>query len=216
MTYLTVSIGIRHRDCWHYKISTALNATIAIKYLYMLPNGQLYSGQTITCQHAEEVEPLLRQVPEVRKFLILSQSHGKTEVITWAEQSSIMESITKANCVFVGQVVVREGVENWHIIAPTQEDLQKAIDSLERYADIAYIRHGYVPIDESGLTERQSAALQAAAESGYFDTPRKGSIKDVAERMHVSTSTASEHLRKAEKKVMKEYVQGSMKFLFTL
>lgn len=207
MTYITVSVGIRHRDCWHFKLSKALNATIIVKYIYTLPNGQLYSYQTIISNRIDEIEPLLRELPEVQAHSILSRSHDRAEVITWAEQSSITESITRANCVFVGRIVVRDGVENWHIMAPTREELQQAIGALEQYADIAYIRSGDSPVDENILTERQSAVLSAAFEAGYFDMPQRASIKDIAERMHMSASTASEHLRKAERKVLENYIR---------
>ncbi|WP_019178194.1 helix-turn-helix domain-containing protein [Methanomassiliicoccus luminyensis] len=212
MTYIIVSIGIKHRDCWHANLSRALEATIIINYVYTLPNGQLYSNQTIMCKRTEEIEPLLRQMPEVQKFLTLSRSHGKAEVITWAEQSSVMDIITRANCVFVGPIVVENGVENWHVIAPTQKELQEAIHDLEQCADIAYIRHGYMSIHKNDLTERQLVALQAATEMGYFDTPRRASIREVAARMRISTSTASEHLRKAEEKILKGHVQEVMRF----
>lgn len=212
MTYIIVSIGIKHRDCWHSHLSMALGATIVINYVYTLPNGQLYSNQTIMCPKIEELEPALRQMPEIQKFLVLSRSHGRAEVVTWAEQSSIMDSITRANCVFVGPILVEDGVENWHVIAPAQEELQEAINNLEQCADIAYIRHGYRSIHENDLTERQLAILQAAAEMGYYDTPRRASIKDVAASMRVSASTASEHLRKAEEKIVKSRVQEFMRF----
>ncbi len=207
MAYITVSVGIRHRNCWHYKISRALKATIIVKYTYMLPNGQLYGYQTIMSNMIGELEPYLRSLPEIKKYSLLSQSKDRAEVITWAEQNSIVENIIKMNCVFVGPTIVKDGVENWHIMAPTREELKQVIDALEQCSDIAYIRNGDSFGDEEGLTDKQAQALRAAVESGYFDTPRRASIKDVADRMGVSPSTAVEHLRKAEKKVLENYAK---------
>ncbi len=207
MAYMTVSVGIRHRNCWHYKLSRALKATIIVKYTYMLPNRQLYGYQTVVSRNIGELEPFLRSLPEIRKYSILSQTNDRAEVITWAQQSSIIENIIKTNCVFVGPTVVKDGVENWHIMAPTSEELRQVIASMEQCADIAYLRNGDSFGDEEGLTEKQTQALKAAVESGYFDTPRRASIKEVAERMQVSPSTAVEHLRKAEKKVLENYVR---------
>lgn len=205
---MTVSIGIKHRDCWHYKLSRALRATIIVRYTYMLPNRQLYGYQTIITSRIAELEPFLRSLPEIRKYSVLSRYSDRAEVITWAEQSSIIENILKTNCVFIGPTIVKDGIENWHIMAPSHDELQTAISSLERYAEIAYIRnsgdeHAY---DRIGLTGRQSITLTTAIEMGYFDTPRRASIEDVAKRTGVSPSTAIEHLRKAEKKVLENYV----------
>jgi len=204
---IAVSIGIRHRDCWHYRLSKALAATIIVKYTYMLPNDQLYGYQTIVSARIGELESFLTSIPQVKKFAILSRSADRAEVITWAEQSSIIDSIIKKNCVFIGPTIVKDGVENWHIVAPTREELQDAVAALERCAEIAYIRSAEVVEPDVGLTERQMSALKAAVEMGYFETPRRSSIKDVAKRLKVSPSTAVEHLRKAEKKVLESYAR---------
>ena len=64
-------------------------------------------------------------------------------------------------------------------MAPSREDLQEAIASLEKYAEIAYIRSSDLRPRE-GLTDRQTAALAAAVEMGYFDSPRRASTEDLA------------------------------------
>ena len=55
---------------------------------------------------------------------------------------------------------------------------------------------------DSGLTARQREAVAAAVDAGYYDSPRRGSIEDVAASLDVAPSTAAEHLRKAESRVM--------------
>lgn len=55
---------------------------------------------------------------------------------------------------------------------------------------------------DSGLTARQREAVAAAVDVGYYDSPRRGSVEDVATRLDVARSTAAEHLRKAESRVM--------------
>ncbi len=203
---VTISIGIKHRDCWHFKLSRGLKATILVRYTYVLPNRQLYGYQTIMTPAIASLRAYLEKLPEIKRFSILSQGSGRAEVVTWAEQSSILEHLLKTNCVFIGPTVIRDGIENWHIMAPSREELQEAIASLEKYADIAYIRNSDTAGSSEGLTDRQTAALAAAVEMGYFDSPRRASIEDVAARLGISPSTAVEHLRKAEKKVLESYV----------
>lgn len=201
-------IGLRHRDCWHYALSKKLAATIIVKYTYMLPNSQLYGYQTIISSRIGELETFLKTAPQIRKYAVLSRGADRAEVITWAEQGSIIDSIIKKNCVFIGPTVVKDGVENWHIMAPTREELQDAVASLEKYADIAYIRNAEGTGQDVGLPERQVKTLKSAIDMGYFDTPRRASIKDVAKKLGVSPSTAVEHLRKAEKKVLENYARS--------
>jgi predicted DNA binding protein len=205
---IALCIGIRHQNCWHYKLSRALKATITVKYTYMLPNKQLYGYQTIMSTRIGDLETFLQSLPEIKKYAILSRSADRAEVITWAEQSSIIDNIIKKNCVFIGPTVVKDGVENWHIMAPTREELQDVVAGLEQCAEIAYLRNTESPESEMGLTERQMKALKVAVDMGYFDTPRRASIKDVAATLKVSPSTAVEHLRKAEKKVLENYARS--------
>jgi predicted DNA binding protein len=203
---LAVTIGLKHKDCWHYKLSKGLRATILVRYTYVLPNRQLYGYQTIVTPAVGKLESYLSRLPEIKKFSILSAGAGRADVVTWAEQSSILEHILKTNCVFVGPTIIRDGVENWHLMAPSREDLQQAIAGLEAYAEIAYIRGSDAAHPDSDLTDRQAAALAAAVELGYFDTPRRASAEDLAEKLGISPSTAVEHLRKAEKKVLENYL----------
>lgn len=52
------------------------------------------------------------------------------------------------------------------------------------------------------LTERQREALAAARQVGYYEVPRTGSVADVAAELDCASSTASNHLRKAEARLV--------------
>lgn len=56
---------------------------------------------------------------------------------------------------------------------------------------------------ESLLSDRQREAAVSALELGYYDIPREASHEDVAEAIGCAPSTAAEHLRKAEAKVLR-------------
>lgn len=54
----------------------------------------------------------------------------------------------------------------------------------------------------TGLTEKQKNALMLAIDRGYYETPRKATLRELSEEMGLSFSTYQSHLRKAERKVM--------------
>jgi len=56
---------------------------------------------------------------------------------------------------------------------------------------------------ETSLSERQREALGVALDVGYYDIPREASHEAVAEELGCAPSTAAEHLRKAESKVLR-------------
>jgi len=64
-------------------------------------------------------------------------------------------------------------------------------------------RHGTVA---GGLTDRQYEAVRVAVETGYYAEPRTATLDDVAAELDCATSTASDHLRKAEARVMARLV----------
>jgi predicted DNA binding protein len=52
------------------------------------------------------------------------------------------------------------------------------------------------------LTARQREALATARDVGYYEVPREGSVADVADALGCAPSTASNHLRKAEARLI--------------
>lgn len=52
------------------------------------------------------------------------------------------------------------------------------------------------------LTDRQVEALRTGVETGYYELPRAASIETIADEMGCAPGTASEHLQKAESKLI--------------
>ncbi len=60
------------------------------------------------------------------------------------------------------------------------------------------------------LTEKQELALIYAYLRGYYNFPRKVSLKELAKRLGISVSTLAEFLRRAEAKVVEAYVRHEL------
>jgi predicted DNA binding protein len=59
------------------------------------------------------------------------------------------------------------------------------------------------------LPASQRAALKAAIENGYYETPRKIKLDDLADRLEMPRSTLSYRLRQAEAKLARGYIGES-------
>lgn len=57
------------------------------------------------------------------------------------------------------------------------------------------------------LTEKQFEVLLFAYKSGYFDNPRRVTLRELAQMLGLSPSTVKEHLRKAQKKILEEIIE---------
>lgn len=55
----------------------------------------------------------------------------------------------------------------------------------------------------SGLSDRQREAVLAALDLGYYDAPKAATHEDVAAALDCAPSTASEHLKRAEAKLVR-------------
>jgi predicted DNA binding protein len=57
-----------------------------------------------------------------------------------------------------------------------------------------------------GLTSRQELIVRTALELGFFDYPRKIGVRELAQLFNVTPATMAETIRKAVKKIVKEYL----------
>lgn len=56
------------------------------------------------------------------------------------------------------------------------------------------------------LTDRQRELLELAIDEGYYEIPRRTTLRDLADRADITAGTVGEHLRKIETKVIMELV----------
>lgn len=86
-------------------------------------------------------------------------------------------------------------------------DLRRVLDGMPDGVDFDVEHVGeYAPPRthaRSELTDRQRVVAEAALDLGYYDLPRSATLAEVAEAAGCSTSTASDHLRKAERRVLR-------------
>ena len=80
---------------------------------------------------------------------------------------------------------------------------KKAIRGVER---MGYRLLSVRPLSSANLTYNQFKLLLQAYMSGYYSFPRKISLKDLAKKLNVSVSGLAESLRKAEQKIIINYI----------
>ena len=108
------------------------------------------------------------------------------------------------------------GVEHWEVGSWKKESLIEFIsqiklqtDGLETFALKKIVKTKlkdvYFPHIMPLMTVLQQKALQLAQKEGYYEFPRKIDLRELATIMGVSLSTYREHLRKAEKVVLRNF-----------
>ena len=99
-------------------------------------------------------------------------------------------------------------------IAGEQDALQGLVANLPDHLSVSVNRLGeydaYRESQVTALTDRQEEVLEVAREHGYYEIPRRASVRDVAEEVGCSKSTAANHLRKAESRLVRLYDDRSV------
>ena len=106
----------------------------------------------------------------------------------------------------------------WHIIASDSTsfgDFQNAIQfEIDETTGVTFLRIGNTTTAasktaESTLTPEQDAAIRAAIEHGYYQTPREIETYELAEKLDIPGSTLAYRLRRAEAQLAETYIATS-------
>ncbi|MFT4884021.1 MAG: putative DNA binding protein [Natronomonas sp.] len=164
-------------------------------------------------------EELLDEIDDLGTILHESADESGLHVVTQSclcsLEDSIIERFEEYNALYQPPTIHRQGWEHYTVIAFDEGDVRDLLHDLETDRDIEVlsktaiteqqIPHSMLaPVDQlfETVTDRQLAALRLALESGYYEQPRKTSLRDLAKKTNVARSTYEEHLRKAENKLL--------------
>lgn len=124
---------------------------------------------------------------------------------------TFFEIVSLDSITLVLPVVYRDGSASIELVG-SDATLQAAVERLPSTVrvDIEWIGE-FTDGESPGsiLSDRQREAVLAGLELGYYETPRRATHEDVAERLGCAPSTASEHLNRAESKLVKATLSRS-------
>ena len=101
----------------------------------------------------------------------------------------------------------KDGHTLWRLISQDRSSIVRTIANLEGKGCIVEMEKLTTVSTESFMSSRQEEVLQVAYERGYFDYPKRVSLRELASLFEVSISTLSEMMRKGQRKVMERYFE---------
>lgn len=129
---------------------------------------------------------------------------------------SISERLTDMGIHYQNGTTITGGWERWTLYLDESDDLSEIVESLEdagnrtellrsvELSDIEPTRQLNVTRLVDDLTARQQEILELAIDRGYYRPKRDVTIEDIGDEVGIATTTAWEHLQRAEAKVMNE------------
>lgn len=135
-----------------------------------------------------------------------------------ADQGCVCERIEAAGCVVQQFTADTESIVVTFLVEDVPS-LRDIIDDLESEGDAVKLRRLLedtqsetkrpVVFDRAQLTDRQREVLDRAHEQGYFEHPREVSAGEVADSLDIATSTFTEHLAAAQRKLLDDLLDTS-------
>jgi len=212
MSLYETSIRVRH-ECPYREISER-HPDLTIRE-WPLSDCQVLEITSETTPTGE----LLDDISQIGTVLHESEDDDGYHVVTQSclcsLERSIIDRFEEHNCLYQSPTIYRQGWEHYTVVAFDGEDIRELLGDLRSDREIellsktsiseTQIPHSMLaPANQlfENVTDRQLAALQLALERGYYEQPRKTSLRDLADRTAVARSTYEEHLRKAENKLL--------------
>jgi len=95
-----------------------------------------------------------------------------------------------------------DGRVDWNLITGGEGSLKELVERLVAEGCEVDIRRSRRPDMHRPLTDRQEEIIRMAMKAGYYDQPKRVTIKDLAKVAGIAPSTFQEILQRAEHKVM--------------
>lgn len=114
----------------------------------------------------------------------------------------------------IGPTTLEDGRECFDLLLSDREELSRAVELLEEFGPVSIERisrefsRQVIP-SAAGWQEllasfppRQREVLNTAHERGYYEIPRETTLEEIADEVGITKTTASNHLRKAERRIV--------------
>ncbi len=202
-----------HNNCWLVDVSKKFpQLTFIDNAAYVKPNGDLmdvcfikgnskYFKKVIKFLRSHKSVLGVRTVERGKDYLFLQViGNRKTMFFTTL-------LISKHNCFRIGDVIAKNGYEKWVIGAPKKSDINNLVLELKKYGKITSKHITKAPAKIVDLTKKQERALALAYYNNFYNIPRGIDLKKLASEIGVNKSTFREHLKSAERKIIRNYLE---------
>ena len=142
--------------------------------------------------------------PSIKEAEIVPISKRKALASISTLSCPVCATLAGSNC-FLVNADINEGKIRWRLLGSGKNPIKKLVEKLESAELTAEILSIKSIKSKKDLTARQEEIVRLAFEEGYFDYPKRISIRELAKRFDISISTLSEILRSGQRKILRSY-----------
>jgi predicted DNA binding protein len=152
-----------------------------------------------------EVLEDIRKNPLVTNVDTTVTERGKVIGAITTARCEICRILTDSDVFLISAESKGDGKVEWTLVLSDKSVLKNIFDHLKSKGVEADLVKLTKIDDKESLTERQDKITHVAFERGYFDYPKRISLRELARMFDVSPSTLSEILRKGQRKIVLDY-----------
>lgn len=204
--------------------ATAKSGVVALVFGVYKKNDLAYTllkcGYKKHRQYRDFIESLER-APQVKDIKILEKRRRSCSLIIIKDYCDFYDKIMSKGILVLTPYVMSKGLRKFIAVVPDKDEVRELGKTLERHGRVlskerlsfeqavSYLERNVVSVDlNSILTPRQLEILSIAYKYGYYDWPRRIKLDDISRLMKISKTTVSEHIRRAELKIIKFMLKG--------
>jgi len=152
-----------------------------------------------------EVLEDIKKNPLVTKVETTITERGKVIGAVTTARCEICRILTDSDVFLISAESKGSGKVEWTLVVSDKNVLKNIFDHLKSKGVEGELVKLTKIDDKESLTERQDKITHVAFERGYFDYPKRISLRELARMFEVSPSTLSEILRKGQRKIVLDY-----------
>jgi len=157
---------------------------------------------------------------------LLAKRDGVAHLKTVMGETEAMGTIRDNDGYITGPFYIADGSETWHVGFDQARKADGTLSELERDNEFEVVERDEVTLPQMNDVVQNAAAamtlvdgcrelsdverqtLESAASGGYFESPRKTNLGDLAEEFDVSKPAVSKNLRRGERKMVERVVDA--------
>ncbi|WP_455391796.1 helix-turn-helix domain-containing protein [[Eubacterium] cellulosolvens] len=204
---MEVVLRISMPQTWISEVSKETSAKI--KLLECIPDKDLGGRLLFEIEtESENITDLLKKINAFQQICKLDISPYKKggylgTIVT--NNCITCRALTESKCFLTYARNLKDAKIEWHIITGDEKSLSKLMRTLEGNGCSVELISKTPLTKKNILTSRQDEIIKIAMEKGYYDYPKKISLRELSKILKISFSNLNEILHRGEKKIIRDY-----------
>jgi predicted DNA binding protein len=207
---LEAVISITPPQSWIKRVTAEFPAVIRVLDCRSLPGGegvQELFEVTSTADLSEKIVNYLHRDSYVYDIDIVRADQGRVIGSLKTHKCTACKTFAGADCFLVSATSKPDGKLEWTVLG-NDTMVKSLMQELENQKVAGQVVKVSTIKGEEELTARQENILQIALEKGYFEFPKKITLRQLARTLGISPATMTEILRRGQKRILQEHFKG--------